>query len=198
MPTTARPRKILILFAHPALHKSKVNKPMIDQLRVMDNITVQDLYETYPDFHIDIGREQDLVEAHDIIVLHHPFFWYSCPPLLKEWIDLTLTLGWAYGPGGTALHGKAMMSVITTGGSAEAYTPHGYNRYTIPQLLAPFDQTAHLCGMTYLKPVVFHSAMKADADMIRDHAQAFRDQMIALRDGSALEPFEPGWTVVKG
>ncbi|HIG46586.1 MAG TPA: hypothetical protein EYQ20_09260 [candidate division Zixibacteria bacterium] len=28
------------------------------------------------------------MEAHDIIVLQHPFFWHSIPALLKEWMDM--------------------------------------------------------------------------------------------------------------
>jgi glutathione-regulated potassium-efflux system ancillary protein KefG len=75
-----------------------------------------------------------------VIVLHHPFYWYSAPALLKEWMDLVLELGWAYGPGGVALRGKLMLNAITTGGSAEAYRAEGKNRFTMRELLAPFDQ----------------------------------------------------------
>lgn len=186
-------KKVLILFAHPALHRSRVNKLMIESVRNLEHVTIHDLYEQYPDFHINIQREHELMEAHDIIVLHHPFFWYSCPPLLKEWIDLTFTLSWAYGPGGNALRGKSMVSAISTGGGKEAYQPTGYNRYTIPQLLAPFDQTAHLCGMTYLEPIVFHSADRASLEEAKNHAGAFRTRILDLRDGRHDAPFKQDW-----
>ncbi len=186
-------KKVLILFAHPALHKSKVNRAMMDAVRNIENVTIHDLYERYPDFHIDIAKEQAYVEAHDVIVMHHPLFWYSCPPLLKEWFDLVLTLGWAYGPGGNALKNKMMLSAISTGGSEEAYQPTGKNRYTLPQLLAPFDQTAFLCGMHYLKPVIFSSAHSADTDRIKAHAAAYRQTMIDLRDGLPFPLFEQDW-----
>ncbi|MGG3885590.1 NAD(P)H-dependent oxidoreductase [Brevibacillus panacihumi] len=39
-------------------------------------------------------------------VLQFPFYWYSAPPLLKNWFDEAWTYGWAYGPGGVALRGK--------------------------------------------------------------------------------------------
>ena len=71
---------------------------------------MHDLYEAYPDFDIDVRREQELLAAHEVIVLQHPFYWYSAPALLKEWQDLVLEHGWAYGSGGTALRGKALLS----------------------------------------------------------------------------------------
>ena len=119
--------KILILFAHPAIYKSRVNKRLIEPIKNIDGVTFQDLYETYPDFYIDVEKEQELLKNHEIIIFHHPFYWYSSPAIIKEWMDLVLQFGFAYGPNGTALTGKKLMNVITTGGSKEAYTPEGYN-----------------------------------------------------------------------
>ena len=62
------------------------------------------LYAAYPDFMIDVKREQQLLLDHDIIVLQHPFYWYSSPAIIKEWLDLVLENGWAYGTGGSNLH----------------------------------------------------------------------------------------------
>ncbi len=91
--------QILILFAHPALEKSRVNRQLIRSIHGLDGVTIHDLYETYPDFNIQVKAEQDLLLAHDIIVFHHPFYWYSSPALLKEWQDLVLEYGFAYGEG---------------------------------------------------------------------------------------------------
>ncbi|MGD8698096.1 MAG: NAD(P)H-dependent oxidoreductase, partial [Gemmatimonadales bacterium] len=77
-----RVSRILILFAHPALEKSRVNQVLAKKIRDLDGITFNDLYEAYPEFDIDVGREQELLEAHDVVVLHHPFFWYSTPAIL--------------------------------------------------------------------------------------------------------------------
>ena len=62
------------------------------------------------------GKRTLLLE-NDIIIFQHPFYWYSSPAMLKEWQDLVLEFGFAYGPGGTALQGKMMMNVISTGAS---------------------------------------------------------------------------------
>lgn len=161
-------RKVLILFAHPRLEKSRINRCLLDSVPKDIPITVNDLYERYPDFNIDIEAEKKLLLEHDVMVWQHPFYWYSCPPLLKQWIDMVLELGWAYGPGGTQLAGKEILSVITTGGTAEAYTHEGRNRFTIEELLAPFNQTAYLCKMTYLPPFAVqgtHRLTDTDLDL---------------------------------
>ncbi|MFT5474115.1 MAG: glutathione-regulated potassium-efflux system ancillary protein KefG [Candidatus Promineifilaceae bacterium] len=64
--------KILILFAHPMPHKSRVNRRLIKAARRLDGVTVHDLYECYPEFDMDVAHEQALLQAHDIIILHHP------------------------------------------------------------------------------------------------------------------------------
>ena len=148
--------RLLILFAHPSLEKSRVHSRLITRVPESPNVTLHDLYEAYPAYDVDVSREQKLLVEHDLYVLQHPFFWYSVPPLLKQWIDLVLEHGWAYGSKGTALRGKRMMSIISTGGRSAAYQEGGYNRYTIRQLLAPVEQTARLCGIDYLPPYVIY------------------------------------------
>jgi len=85
--STKKHNNILILFAHPALQKSRVNSRLIKYVRDIDGVTFHDLYEEYPDFHINIKREQKLLIESDIIVFHHPIFWFSVPAILKEWMD---------------------------------------------------------------------------------------------------------------
>ncbi len=174
----------LILLAHPALEKSRINRQLADAVRNLEGTTFHDLYEAYPDFDVDVRREQQLLEEHDLVVLQHPFFWYSTPPLIKQWEDLVLEHGWAYGLQGTALRGKRLLSAITTGGREDAYRPDGHNRFTIRQLLAPIEQTFALCGMEYLPPFVVHGALGMTDEEIRGHARDYRRSLEALRDGS--------------
>lgn len=172
--------RVLILFAHPALHKSRVNRHLLEAVRELDGVTLRDLYEEYPDLHIDVDREQALLGEHDIIVWQHPFFWYSCPALLKEWLDLVLEYGFAYGEGGDALRGKRVLTAITTGGPTDSYGAQGLNRYSVAQLLAPFEQTARLCGMEYLEPFVVHGTHRLSKAEIAAHAAAYRERIAAL------------------
>ena len=82
--------KILILFAHPLYEKSRIHKALKKAIPETSDITFRDLYELYPDFNINIKQEQQLLIDHDIIIWQHPVYWYSVPPLLKQWIDMVL------------------------------------------------------------------------------------------------------------
>ena len=135
-----------------ALERSRVHRRLLARLPRLDDLTLNDLYEAYPDFDIDIAREQRLLLEHDIIAFQHPFFWYSTPPLLKQWQDLVLEHGWAYGRTGVALRGKRVLHVISAGGREEAYQHDGLARHTIGELLAPLEQTATLCGLVGTPP----------------------------------------------
>lgn len=179
-------RKILVNFAHPVLEKSRVNRRLLDAVAKVDGVTVNDLYEEYPDLGIDIEREQALLAAHDVIVFQHPFYWYSAPAIIKEWQDLVLEHGWAYGDGGHQLEGKLTFNVVTTGGPRAAYQHGGHNRFTMRELLSPFDQTAHLCRMRYLPPFPVHASLKLTTDEeIAPFAASYVRLVEAFRDGTA-------------
>lgn len=174
-------KRILILFAHPAYERSRANRALIQSVQGIEGVTVRDLYEIYPDFHIDPSEEQRILLEHDVVVFHHPLYWYSSPALLKEWQDLVLEHGFAYGEGGTALQGKALLSAVTTGGSAEAYRRGGMNRFEMREFLRPFEQTANLCGMDYLPPFCAHGILGGDADLA-DYAKTYARLITGLRD----------------
>ncbi len=173
---------ILILFAHPVYEKSRINKKLIESISNTNGITIHDLYEHYPDFDIDIEYEQKLLLAHDIIVFHHPLYWYSIPALLKQWIDLVLEYGWAYGTKGIKLRNKKLFNAFSSGGSFEAYQKEGHNRYTITELLAPFDQTAFLCKMTYYPPFIVHNSHLLSPEEISEFANDYKKVILGLRD----------------
>lgn len=175
-------KKILVLFAHPAFHKSRINKMLVEKIIDLEGVTVNNLYEQYPDFFIDVKQEQKLLLEHDVIVWHHPFYWYSCPALLKEWMDLVLEHGFAYGTQGRALEGKLAVSVISTGGSQKVYCSTGRNQFTINQFLAPFEQSANLCSMTYLPPFVVFGSHTISTDDINQQAEKYKKLLTGLRD----------------
>lgn len=175
-------KKILILFAHPAFQKSLINKTLMEAIKDLEGVTVNNLYEKYPDFFIDVPAEQKLLTRHDIIIWHHPFYWYSAPAIIKEWMDLVLQHGFAYGTHGRALEGKWAMSCISTGGRKEVYSAEGKNRYTINEFLAPFIQSASLCRMRNLPPFVVHGSHTLNTDRIQKYAEDYRTVIKLLRD----------------
>jgi glutathione-regulated potassium-efflux system ancillary protein KefG len=160
-----------------------VNRRLVEAARGLDGVVVNDLYEAYPELDIDVGQEQRLLEQHDVVVFQHPFYWYSSPAILREWQDLVLEHGWAYGHEGNALEGKLLFNAITAGGGEDAYQSGGSNRFTVRELLAPFEQTARLCGMKYLPPYVVHGTHRLAGPDIERCAKDYRRALEALRDG---------------
>ncbi|MEO6856352.1 MAG: NAD(P)H-dependent oxidoreductase, partial [Rhodoferax sp.] len=153
-------------------------------------IDIQDLYANYPDYAIDVAAEQARMEATDLLVLVHPIQWYSMPALQKLWMDEVLTYGWAFGAvsaeteeaaptgaPGTALRGKALWLVLTTGGQEDSYHPDSYNRYPFDAFLPPYAQTAALCGMRFLPPLVLHGAHSAGKQEVQDHVALFSQRL---------------------
>ena len=166
--------KVLILFAHPLLETSRVHTALLNGIKGMKGVTIHDLYEQYPDFDIDKEKEKALLLAHDIIIWQHPFYWYSAPALLKQWQDLVLEHGWAYGKHGQALEGKKVFNVFSSGGSSAAYEAGGRNQYSIQQFLIPFERTAALCRMTYWPPFWVAGVHKMESDEINLYAAQYR------------------------
>jgi len=176
-------KKILINFAHPAIARSTMNRAMKAAVENLDGVTVHDLYRCYPDFYIDVAREQRLCEEHDVIVFQHPFYWYSTPSIIKEWLDLVLQHGWAYGSEGRALEGKYYFHALTAGGDDTTYRQQGANLFTISELLSPYRATANLCRMRWLPPFAVLGIHQGLADeRIRGHASDYRRLVTAFRD----------------
>jgi glutathione-regulated potassium-efflux system ancillary protein KefG len=174
--------KILILFAHPNRERSRVQSALLKAVQAMEGVTIVDLYNEYPDFMIDIRREQDRVLEHDLLIFQHPIFWYSCPPLLKEWMDCVLELGWAYGEGGDKMKGKDFLQVLSAGGPDDSYSRGGYNRFTVHELLRPFEATAYLCGLRYHSPFLVQGARGLDSKALNEQAQRYHNLLYFYRE----------------
>ena len=176
--------KVLVLFAHPSLERSEVNVELLAESKKIPGVTVVELYREYCTLQVDIDREQERLLAHDIVIFMFPLYWYSTPPLLKEWQDLVLEYGFAYVPGGDALHGKQFLCALTAGGPQSAYCSEGYNQCSLRELLRPLEQTAHLCGMQVLAPfALFGSRTAVEENRLHCHVNDWRGVLEALRDG---------------
>lgn len=175
-PATPAPgADVVVITAHPQMEHSRINRRLMRAARRLPAtaesplIVVRDLYALYPDYLIDVEAEQALLANARLVVWQHPIHWYGMPPLMKLWLDDVLAFGWAYGPGGTALRGKDLWLVATTGGPADSYRPDSYNRYPFEAFLPPYEQTANLCGMRFLPPLVLHGAHRIPEEEIEAH-----------------------------
>jgi glutathione-regulated potassium-efflux system ancillary protein KefG len=175
--------KILILFTHPRFEKSKTNRFLLKDIEKLKNVTLHDLYEEYPDFNIDIDREKELLLAHDVIVWHHPFYMYGAPALLKQWMDMVLEHGWAHGSRGNNLKDKIIFNAVTIGGTKEAYTAGGHNKFTIREFLIPFEQTANLCKMIYLPPFTVHGTHLLTKKDLANYTRLYQALLEKLAQG---------------
>jgi glutathione-regulated potassium-efflux system ancillary protein KefF len=169
---------VLVIAAHPELEHSRITGRLMAAARGA-GAAVRDLYALYPDYLVDTAAEQAALERAQLVVWLHPVHWYHMPPLMKLWLDEVFAFGWAYGPGGHALRGKDLWLVASTGGPQAAYRPDGYNRYFFDAFLPPYEQTAALCGLRFVPPLVLHGAHRAAEAEVTAHAQVFAERLRA-------------------
>ena len=151
--------------------------------RSIDGITCVDLYGEYPRFDIDVTVEQQRLLDHDVILFQFPVFWYSSPSIIKEWQDLVLEHGFAYGADGDKLEGKRLMLAVTGAGPEDAYTHEGYQNYPLRTFLRPFEQTANLCKMSFPAPFVLFSSLQApQAGQVDPHVAGYIRMLEAIRN----------------
>lgn len=181
---------VLLLAAHPNWRESRVNSRLLAVARGVPAVQVRDLYALYPDYDIDVAAEQAAAEAAALIVLLHPIQWYSMPALQKLWLDQVLTYGWAYGHHGSALQGKDLWLAATTGGPESSYHPQSYNRYFFDAFLPPYEQTAALCGMRFLPPLLLHGAHRTSEEAVAAHADVFGQRLRAYPQWPELDALE--------
>ena len=170
----SRSSRTLVLLAHPDLAGSRVNSVLADAVRNLEGVTVRDLAAARGEAGFDVAEEQRLLVEHDTVVLQFPWYWYSVPGILKEWMDQVLLYGFAYGSQGTRLHGKTLQVVTSTGGPGESYRAGGHNRFTMTDLMRPLDATAHLCGMTMAEPFVVHGVHGIDDTALESYGDRYR------------------------
>lgn len=185
-------KSVLIVSGHPNLAQSNANKAIIDELKhLLPNAEVSNLGALYPDFKIAVEAEQKKLLNADVIVWQAPVYWYSVPAILKKWIDDVFTYGFAYGGTGDKLKGKKLILSFTAGAGVEDYTPENKGEEPFENLLPPHKETAALCQLSLLDPVISfemmylpglspESALTALQSKAKDHARQVFDQISNL------------------
>lgn len=171
--------KIMVIVAHPNLENSRANRTLMQYAKQNENVDIRDLYKEYPDWNIDIEREQQLLLQYDRVVLQFPFYWYSCPPLMKKWMDDVLTFGWAFGPEGNSLKDKEFMLATTAAGSEHGYRAGGENWFTASELLRPIQATFNRCKVNYLPAFVTYNVERVSDEALQAEAARYAEQVSA-------------------
>ncbi len=87
-------KKILIVSGHTDLNNSVANKNILKILKEeLSDAEFDILSELYPNYIIDVKKEQEKLLNADIIILQYPMFWYSMPSLLERWMEEVFTHG---------------------------------------------------------------------------------------------------------
>jgi len=171
---------ILIVLAHPDPKHSNANKQLLDTVSGMNNVVINDLYDKYPDFHINIKAEQKLLTAAKLVIFQFPIYWYNVPALLKQWQEVVLTRGFAFGKSDQErnLSGKPCLALVTTGHKKLSYQKDGYDQYSIEEFLRPMEQMAYHCKMKYHSPLVVYRAHRANDSELNQLGKEYSQRIL--------------------
>ncbi|MFL1781265.1 NAD(P)H-dependent oxidoreductase [Candidatus Hepatincolaceae symbiont of Richtersius coronifer] len=147
-------KSILLVVGHNNLDISVANKGLLESIKGKQGVTIHNLHEhdhlkkLYFNDEV-IKAEQEKILQHNIILFQFPVQWYSKPAILKMWTDNVLAYGFAHGPNGDKLVGKAMAAVATTGVPTAAYTHEGYNKRLLKDYFFSLEQMAQYMKADY-------------------------------------------------
>jgi putative NADPH-quinone reductase len=165
--------KPVINLFHPRFEDSVVGRAWA-YAATFAGFEVRNLYALYPDFQIDVIKEQSVAELADVVVFQHPLHWYGAPPLMKKWVDDVLTYGWAYG-GPNRLAGKSWMQAVSIGGAASEYTAEGSRCYSAETFLIPWSRVAAFCGMDWETPFIWHGPSGSESEACEAYVRRLND-----------------------
>ena len=158
--------KTLVIVDHPFYDQSVVNRRWLDEVRKYpDEFLVHNLQSSYPRSSIDPALAHSIIDNNGAIVFQFPMFWFNTPPMLKSWVDIVLSPGWAYA-GGKHLEGRKVAFAVTCGGSEDNYTPEGIG-FSVEQFLNSYICAFKRCGAEYAGLYTFYNAkpVKGELDM---------------------------------
>ncbi len=163
-------KNILVILAHSDIEASVANARLVEELEGVENVSVRALKSLYPDGEIDVYAEQDALLQADKVVFQFPLYWFNCPPILKEYLDMVFSYGFAfeldeYGYSARALKDKEFMLAVTAGGEEELY--NAKNATSVESCMVPFYETAKFVGMKSVEPFYLYGAMP---ELIKEEA----------------------------
>ena len=151
-------KNTLVLFAHPYFEHSTTNVRLLECYDDLDNITFRDLYQDYPDFHIQPFRERKRIVQYDRIIFHFPIIWFGLPPLLKLWIDEVFDMRWISESGINILSGKDALIITSVGGRESNYTQEGKYGTGVEELLSGLKVSLHVNNINLKKIHIIYNA----------------------------------------
>lgn len=133
---------ILVVVGHPKYETSSSQQFFIESLKQFK--TVDCLY---------LSQEQvDLsyLKKYDRIILQFPIFWYQAPAIVKVWIESILVGNL------NVLANKELGIVVTIDEAERQFKAGGKEKFTVDEMLRPFEMLANTLKMTYLPVKAIH------------------------------------------
>ena len=152
-------KQVVVLLTHPNIKESRANKALMDAISDMEEVAIYNLYEMHVEDAFNAEIWSTIISHASALVFQFPFYWMSAPSLLKKWLDEVFT----YLAKTPAVAGKTLMVVTTAGSEHDAYRSGGRNRFTVDELLRPYQASAVHAGMVWQTPVVAYGMGTADA-----------------------------------
>ena len=117
------------------MENSQANKALFDTIKDIEDVAVFNLYEMPDEDILNMDAWSRIISHANAVVYQFPFYWMSAPSLLKKWQDGIFT----YLAKTPAVAGKPLLVVTTTGSEFDAYRSGGRNRFTVDELLRPYQ-----------------------------------------------------------
>ena len=175
--------KTLILLAHDNLDESVINQQFKESLEKEEHIVYKDLKSLYPDYKIDVQKEQEELVQYSKIVFQFPMYWYSAPSILKAWVDNVYSYGFAYEIDeagqfqSLALKDKSFQMIVTMGAKEDAF--EGNERLSVKECLNSYSYTAKMLGMNEDEAQLFYGASYGNIsqEQIQKSVQQIKDNL---------------------
>lgn len=152
------PGKVTVILVHPNLPESKANKELVNSVNETDYISVFNLYEEQ-NARMGVDEWTEIIFESSVLVFQFPLYWMSAPYKLKKWLD-EVFISLSRTP---VVMGKSLLVVTTTGSGCDTYRSGGKNRFTIDEILRPYQAIAIHSGMVWETPVVIFGAGAEDS-----------------------------------
>lgn len=153
-------KKVVVLLAHPNMENSQANKALLDAIKDIEDVAIFNLYEMLEQDILNMDAWSRIISHANAVIYQFPFYWMSAPSLLKKWQDGIFT----YLAKTPAIAGKPLLVVTTTGSEFDAYRSGGRNRFTVDELLRPYQGGAVHAGMVWQTPFVVYGMGTPDAE----------------------------------
>lgn len=163
----------LVVFAHPFLEYSNSNIELINFYERSQHYDFKDLYEEYPDMHVQAFKERKQLLKYDRFVFHFPLIWFGMPPLLRLWMDEIADGNWLSGAEKNPFENKEVYILVTTRSKERSFGRLGKHGFTMEELISGFLVTLKVFNAQIKNIYVVYESETLSKKEIIKHKQQF-------------------------